>query len=86
MEDKYYSSLMDKIVPGRKYKIIYSNVDGKDNPNNQKIHIRAFVDNCIVYRFWLKGERMWRYNIESVYYFESLIRCNVIFKDGFSKK
>ena len=71
------------IEVGRKYRIFYS----KDNPSNRKIHIRAFVDKeCIVYRFWSKRKRMWEYGVDSIYYFESLIRCNVIFKDGFSKR
>ena len=71
------------IEVGRKYRIFY----GKGNPNNKKIHVRAFIDKYyIVYRSWLKRKRMWRYTIESAYYFESLIRCKVIFKDGFSKK
>ncbi len=57
-----------------KYKIFYN----EGNPNNATIHIRAIVDNHVVYKQWL--HRRWRYFMDSMYYFDGLDR------DGYIKK
>jgi len=43
---------------------------GKGNLNNQRIHIRGYVDRIIcIYKSWRKRKRYWSYYAEDLYYF-----------------
>lgn len=50
------------------YRLHYEDVDGKPNPNNGVIHVRAIVDgNQVIVRRWRRGH--WHYYVETPYWF-----------------
>lgn len=51
------------ITAGKSFRIYY----GEGNVNNRTIHIRAIVDDQVVYRFWVRSKRRWQYEVESTY-------------------
>lgn len=62
----------DKLVsPGSSCRVFY--YDG--NPNNERRHIRAIVDDeQVVYRVWSRRHQTWRYYVEHLGRFELLWR------------
>lgn len=40
---------------------------GVGNMNNRTVHVRAVVDEQVVFRVWLKHKRIWRYDVVSQY-------------------
>jgi hypothetical protein len=63
-EDKIHST-RNKLKIGKAYRIFFS----EGNFNNKRIHIRAFVDDNVVYCQWFKRKQMWLYYIENLYVF-----------------
>ncbi len=62
------------IKVGKTYKLFWY----EGNINNKTIHIRAFVDDQIVYRYWSKRKQSWYYKIDTEYFFYLLEREGVI--------
>lgn len=64
--DEQWAELRKLLQPGNKVREFY----GEGNLNNRLIHIRSVVDEeYIVFKFWLKRRRVWRYVVEHVWYF-----------------
>jgi hypothetical protein len=71
------------MIPGNTIKIFFN----ENNINNKTIHIRDVVDDdMVVYRFWSRPKKRWRYDIDSMYYFKLLFDKNVLSKTGKQNK
>ena len=58
--------LEQALIPGKSYRICY----GPGNINNQRIHIRAVVDDVkIVCRRWIRRKKRWWYDVKDFWFF-----------------
>ena len=82
--DEYNNLLLKtRVWPGHTFRIFY----GKRNLNNKTIHIRGIIDYYyVVCRTWSKKKHMWKYSVESLYYFKELYEKKVLLHQGISKK
>ncbi len=65
---EYDAKLIEMMQPGNSVRVFYS-AKSVDNPNNQVCHIRAIVDEQIVYRIWSYRYKSWSYRIVDMYEF-----------------
>lgn len=64
------TELLELLQVGKTLRIDF----GKDNPNNEVIHIRAIVDDDqVVFKTWNKHRQRWSYCVKWMYYFELLL-------------
>lgn len=71
-EEEINARLDEWLQPGVSLRVYY----GPDNPFNGVLHIRALVDDQIVYREWSYKKQRWNYKIEIRYYFYLLLINN----------
>ena len=73
--NQHWLKVKSMIIPGKKLKIFYN----KGNFSNRTIHIRGIIDDhYIVIKSWNNHKKMWRYSIETEYYFFLLVKDNFI--------
>ena len=55
--DQFPDEFLDLIRPGVVVAVYY----GDHDPNNEDRHIRAVVDDQVIYRVWKRSAKRWRY-------------------------
>lgn len=67
---------LDKILqPGVSFSIFHN----EGNPHNQRVHVRAIVDDfLVVYRTWGKRAQYWNYQVIGMWWFEHCLERNLV--------
>lgn len=63
----YPAEFLDLLVPGSRVRVFYS----EGNVNNCIRHIRAVVDDQVVFRVWSVRKQTWRYHVEPLSWMSS---------------